>query len=67
MKFEVCSGKTESKSFTATKGGGRPAHGKQTSHFGTRYVVAQCSHYQCSVAAVLENIVLCSERLTYFE
>ena len=63
MKFEVCSGKTESKSFTATKGGGRPAHGKQASHFGTRYVVAQCSQYQRSVVAVLQNVAFCSERL----
>ena len=28
--------------------------------------IAQCCHYQCSVAAVLENVVFCSERLLQF-
>ena len=62
-KFAVCVSKSGGKSFTATKGGGRPAHGKQASHFAIRYVAAQCCHYQHSVAAVLENVVFCSERL----
>ena len=41
--------------FTATKTGGRAAHGKQASHFAIRYVAAQCCHYQRSVAAVLKK------------
>ena len=41
----------------------RAAHGKQASHFAIRCVVAQCCHYQRSVAAVLENVVFCSKRL----
>ena len=56
-KFKVCTSKNGSKSFTATKGGGRAAHGKQESHFAIRYVVAQCYHYQRSVAAVLESVI----------
>ena len=50
--------------YAATKGGDRAAHGKQASHFTIRYVVVQCCHYQRSVAAVLENVLLCSERVT---
>ena len=64
VKFKVCSSKNGSKSFTATKGGGRATHRKQASHIAIRHVVAQCCHYQHSVAAVLGNIVFCSERLT---
>ena len=64
-KLEVCSSKNGGKSFTATKGGGRVAHGKQASHFAIRYAVSQFCHYQRSVTAVLENEVFCSERLLW--
>ena len=49
------------KPFIATKGGGRPKHGKPSSHFAIRYVVAQWCHYQRSVAAVPKNVVFGSE------
>ena len=62
-KLEVCSRKNGGKSFTATKGGGRVAHGKQASHFAIRYAVSQFCHYQRSVTAVLENEVFCSARV----
>ena len=64
-KFEVCLSKNGGNLFTATKDGGRAEHGKLASHFAIRYVVAQCCHYQCSVTAVLENVVFCSERLLF--
>ena len=65
-KFEVCTSNNGGKSFAAAKAGSRPAHGKQDlSHFAIRYVVVQCCHYQRSVAAVLENVVFCSEWLLY--
>ena len=61
--MEVCSSKNGGKSFTATKGGGLVAHGKYASHFVIRCVVVQCFQYQRSVAAAVENVVFCSERL----
>ena len=63
-KFKVCSSKNGGKSFTATKGGSRPAHEKQASHFAIRYVVVQCCHYQRSAAAVLKDVVFSSELYT---
>ena len=65
-KFKVYSSINGDKSFTATKGGRRPALGKQASHFAIKYVVVQCCQYQRSVAAVLKNVVFCSKWLLYF-
>ena len=58
---KVCLSKHVGKSFTATKGGGQVVHRKQASYFAIKYVVVQCCQYQRNVAAVLENIVFCSE------